>query len=249
MVDIGFTIYTLTILLAIPAFLITGIQLIRKFLVNKQSQTIFLALFFIIGAIAISFLVIEQAWMEQTYSDEPEDVELDHLVGENDAEIGRYLVCFAILLSAGCIITINYFVLYFLSPRYRLLIIPLAGLALLYALLYFVLDYSWIKTSWIWEYHHSPQDEAILLWLFLVPVWFSLFLLASATYLIRTKPRPFVLRSSILTVGQFIISVAYSIQIVEPSIISGLGFLCYPIIMYIAFTMPPWFQELIGWDQ
>ncbi len=233
--------YILFILCSIPVYEIVAYKLLQSYKQTGHKQTLSIAVLAMFGGFAICALMLEQTILELSYSSAAE-------ISNNDIEaiIARILVVSAIGLSLVSIIASDLFGLYFLDRKFLKLIYPLGLFAIIYFLLYAFLPFEWIKQPDIWEYGHNKEDELLLLSLYLLPVWLSPLILTYATILLRESPNYLFRRSLLLTAGQFIIAIAYTFQIITPTIFSAIGFFYYPIHMYIVFTLPEWFKKLIG---
>lgn len=240
--------YITLVVVAAPIFFLAGVKLLLKYLSDKEKkQTFFFSWIFFGGTAGIALLIIEQIIMGVYFPNVVFEVPLDFLKGDPIAELARLIVSLAIACTFFSIMGGILFAAYFLPEKYRKPItVILGGLCLVYVWLYYSLPgYTWIRHPEIYEYAHSGIEELLLVGLFLIPVWFSVLLLAYGTFSIRHGEALMVRRSLLLTIGQIIVCIAYSFQIVYPTIISAIGFFVYPIWMYICFTMPEWLRKFL----
>ncbi|MFW9992100.1 MAG: hypothetical protein ACFFD4_08550 [Candidatus Odinarchaeota archaeon] len=249
--DIFIILYQIFIFISIPLYFWTGYKLWRSYESKKTGDaTKWMALFFLSGAVAIAFLLVEQVILMLSYQNSDYNVVLP-INNDLPAVIARILVCTAILISSGFTApTISKFALtFFDNKRTQLLIYPIVALGVLHAVLYFILPFSWFQRESIWEYYHADQYQILLLSTYLIPVWLPVAFLGYVTVKARKQPPHIVKRSFLLFIGLVIVAIAYSLQVISPSIITGFGLFYFALHYYFVITMPNWLKKILNWPE
>jgi hypothetical protein len=241
--DASQIIYLILVILSAPLLFIVAFFLNRLYKEKKNNKALFLAKGYFIFGVGDVLLILEQLLLTVQY---PNQITISNK-GELVEVIARILVCTAIFMVAFGLWYLNKFSLDFLPENFAKLIYIIGPLAFIHAILYFLLPYDWIYRDAIWEFAHEIESwhEPVLIIFYLTPVWLSPLILLFATYKIRTEKKIVVVRSFTITMGLLIGSLGYTIQVVAPSIISGLGFLLMPLITYMGYTMPNWYKKIL----
>ncbi|MFX0093833.1 MAG: hypothetical protein ACFFBD_18925 [Candidatus Hodarchaeota archaeon] len=169
---------------------------------------------------------------------------------------------FAVGCSVIAIIIVNLFALSFLEEKYQAYVIIPVVIGILYWLVFSFAHYFFPFFSFSWApelqgdllttFNMTRSDEALLtiLLLMIIPVWFPPLVLSIATIQLRKADRPVFLRSLLITISGFILAITYIFEIIEviPALVPiiRLGFVIYPILMYLCLLMPTWFKRLLG---
>ena len=241
--DISQVLYLVLVVLSVPLLFIVAYFLYRKSQVTKSVTPLNLAKAFFIFGIAEVFLIVEQLILNLHYSNQTTIT--DTGIFEESA---RILVCLAIFMVAFGLWYLNVFSLSFLPEKYAKLIYIIGPLAFVHAILYAIFPYHWYLKDAIWEFAHDvePWHSPLLIFFYLTPVWLSPLILLFATYKIRNEQKKVLIRSLTIALGLVIGAFGYSVQVVAPSIISGLSFFLMPLVIYIGFTMPDFYKKLLG---
>ena len=241
--DISQIIYLILIVLSVPLLFIVAYLLFKKSQQTKSVQSLYLARGFFIFGIAEILLILEQLVLNIKYPNQTTIT--DRGIAEESA---RVLVCLAIFMVAFGLWYLNAFSLDFLPEQYAKLIYIIGPLAFVHAILYAIFPYHWYLKSAIWEFAHDvePWHGPVLIFFYLTPVWLSPLLLLYATYRIRNEQKIVIIRSLTIALGLIIGAFGYSVQVVAPSLISGLSFFLMPLVAYLGFTMPNWYRNIFG---
>jgi len=239
--DLSQILYFVLVVLSAPFLFIVSYFLFHKAQMTKNRLSMDLARAFFIFGIGVVLLILEQVVLNFHYANHTTII--DRGIYE---EAGRVLVCAAIFMVALGLWFLNDFSLGFLPERYGKFIYIIGPFAFIHAILYAVFPYNWYFEGTIWTFAHDvqPWQEPTLIIFYLIPVWLSPIILLIATYKIRNEEKVVLLRSLTISLGVIIGAFGYSVQVITPSIISGLSFFLMPLIMYIGFIMPNWFKEL-----
>lgn len=241
--DISQILYLILVFLSAPLLFVVAYYLYDKYRQNQNVQSLYLSKAFLIFGIGVILLILEQFVLNLAY---PNQTAISP--GSLPEEVARILVCTAIFMVAIGLWFLNEFSLSFLPENYAKYIYIIGPFAFIHAILYTIFPYHWYLQSAIWEFAHDvqPWQTPVLIFFYLIPVWLSPLLLLYATYRIRHEQQIVIIRSLTISIGILIGAFGYSVQVVAPSLISGLAFFLMPLIAYIGFTMPNWYRNLFG---
>lgn len=238
--DVSQILYLVLVVLSAPLLFIVSYFLFRKAQITKNRLSMDLARAFFIFGIGVVLLILEQVVLNSHYANQTTIT--DRGIYE---ETGRILVCAAIFMVALGLWFLNDFSLGFLPDRYGKFIYIIGPFAFIHAILYAIFPYSWHFEGTIWNFAHDvqPWQGPTLIVFYLIPVWLSPIILLIATYKIRNEEKVVLVRSLTISIGLIIGAFGYSVQVVAPSIISGLAFFLMPLIIYNGFIMPNWYKK------
>ncbi len=241
--DISQIVYLVLVVLSAPLLFVVAYFLYKKTQKTKSVLSRNLAKSFFIFGIGDILLILEQFVLNLHYFGQTTIT--DRGIYE---ETARILVCTAIFMVAFGLWYLNAFSLGFLPEKYEKFIYIIGPLAFIHAVLYFLFPYNWSFDGTIWEFAHNvePWHTPVLIVFYLTPVWLSPIILLFATYKIRHEQKIVLTRSITIAIGLIIGAFGYSVQVVAPSILSGLSFFLMPLIVYIGFIMPNWYKKLTG---
>ncbi|MFX1250647.1 MAG: hypothetical protein ACFFCZ_03450 [Promethearchaeota archaeon] len=255
-IDIFLIASLVVIVIAVLLALFVSYKLFRSWRESGQRPTLYMAGFFVVFVVSVLFLVGELQVVSLTHN---QTLPLTIQQGEF---LGYVLAVLAIGGSVIAIIFLNLFALSFLEEKYRGYVIIPVVIGILYWLVYSFAHYFFPFFSFSWEpelvgdvlttFNMARSDEALIALLFLmsVPVWFAPLVLTIVTIQLRKGDRPVFLRSLLITISGFILAFTYIFEIIEviPALIPiiRLGFVIFPILMYLCLLMPEWFKRLLG---
>ena len=238
-------IYFILVVLSAPLLFFIAYLLYKRYKKNNRNNSLYLSRAFFIFGIGDVLLILEQSILSSVYGTQP------IIKGEFYEQLARYIVCLAIFMVAFGLWYLNAFSLDFLPEKYHNWIWIIGPLGFIHAILYYIFPYNWYLQSAIYEFAHDvePWQSPVLIFFYLTPVWLSPLILLFATYRIRNEPRFVKVKSLTISLGLIVGAAGYSIQVVAPSILSGLGFFLFPIIAYMGLVMPIWYRELWNINQ
>lgn len=238
--------YMFFAILAVPFYFGCSYLLIKKKQLAQDPQTRWLVILFIMAGTAVALLILEQILLEiyfplHQYPLGPHPGLQNELI----AQLARLIISTAVFASAAAILANIMFILHFLEEKFLKIRYLLGLWAFIYTYLYFVLPFVWVRKTDVWDYSHVGFNWLIIS-LLVIPVFinfgFFLRLLIRITKNEGTKSRNFK-RAFLFTVGQLIISIGYTIQILSPNIISIFCIFLFPAWMYRSFTIPLSFEK------
>ncbi|MFX0061274.1 MAG: hypothetical protein ACFFC7_03740 [Candidatus Hermodarchaeota archaeon] len=255
-IDIFLIASLVVIVIAVLLALFVGYKLFRSWRESGQRPTLYMAGFFVFFVISVLLLLGELQVVSLTHN------QTLPLTIEQGEFLGYVLAVLAVGGSVIVLIFLNLFALSFLGEKYRgFIIIPvvigiLYWLVFSFAHIFFPLfSFSWVpelQGDVLTTFNMARSDEALLtiLLLMAVPVWFPPLVLAIATIQLRKGDRPVFLRSLLMTISFVIVAITYIFEIIEviPALVPiiRLGFVIFPIMMYLCLLMPEWFKRLLG---
>lgn len=234
--------YLIFVVASIPIIFIVSYFLYKRYKATKNQKSLYIAKAFLIFGVGATLLIIEQLVMTIAFPTQQSIV-----VGSTAEETARVLVCLAIFMVAYGLWYLNKFSIAFLYEKYSKLIYFIGPLAFVHAILYAIFPYRWYLNNAVYEFAHNvePWQNPTLIFFYLIPVWWSPVVLFIATFKIRNERKLVVIRSLTISIGLLIGAFGYSIQVVAPSIISGLAFFLMPLVIYIGFVMPNWYKNVL----
>ncbi|UCG01768.1 MAG: hypothetical protein JSW11_19440 [Candidatus Heimdallarchaeota archaeon] len=239
--------------IAIISFYLLGIQLIRIFFKTNRIQTLYLSLIFIFGGTAIVFLVLEQIILLHPSVDRTSIPSPRSFFQYNDINAFWAAYLFAIIAyisSAISIFCVNVFTLTFFPNRSkRPLLLPLLML-LSYIIIILFAPHEFVQTGILWSPEREEITEIIISGLFLPPIWVLALLFFYLSIKMKQKGNIRWRQTTLLGIGQMIISIAYTIEILNApvlfSLIARIGLSLYPAITYIGVITPKWTKRWLG---
>ena len=238
--------YIFFAILAVPFYYGCSYLLIKKKQLAQDPQARWLVILFIMAGTSVTLLILEQSLLEIYFPIDRYPLG-PHPSLQTDpiAQIARIIISVAVFASAAAILANIMFILHFLEEKF-LRIRYLVGLwVIIYAFLYFTLPFIWVRKADVWEYSHLGFNWLIIS-LLVIPVFinfgFFVRLLIRITTNEGTQSRNFK-RAFLFTIGQLIISIGYTIQILSPNILSIFCIFLFPAWMYRSFTMPLSFEK------
>ncbi|MHA2270664.1 MAG: hypothetical protein ACXACI_02295 [Candidatus Hodarchaeales archaeon] len=242
--------------LAVISFIGVGTRLVGPYKKTRRLQTLVLAIGFFAGSLGMLFLAGEHGLMTLGHDETQEE--------NNDADPdvsaqAYFAACIAIFFSVVTIYCFDLFALSFLSENRRkvfLFSIPLLLLLLSY-FAFFIWsgldsgEWHYNDDASAWDIDRSGSHEGILFILFIIPLFFSPLVMFYGAYQIRDRG-PIARRMLFLTLGQLLASIVYTLEILEPEptlmVLARVGWIVYPLWMYIWFSLPAFAKRWIGWE-
>ncbi|MFX1250645.1 MAG: hypothetical protein ACFFCZ_03440 [Promethearchaeota archaeon] len=255
-IDIFLIASLVVIVIAVLLALFVCIKLYRSWKESGQRPTLYMAGFFATFVVSVLLLVGELQVVSLTHNGT-----LPFTIQQGEF-LGYLLAVLAVGGSVLALIFLNLFALSFLGERYRAYVIIPVVIGILYWLVFSFGHIFFPLFSFNWEpelvgdvlttFNMARSQDALLTILLLmsVPVWFGPLVLIIATIQLRSADRPVFLRSLLITLSFIIIAITYIFEIIEaiPALIPiiRLGFVIFPILMYLCLLMPEWFKRLLG---
>lgn len=233
-------------LLAVPFYFGCSYLLIKKKQFAQDRQTRWLVILFIMGGIAVTLLIMEQFLLEIFFPLDKYPLGPHPTLQTNPiAQFARLIASTAVFVSAAGILANIMFILHFLGKKFLKIGYLVALWALFYSFFYFNLPFVWVRKPDVWEYSHLGFNWLIIS-LLVIPVFINLvfffILLIKITIKEGFQSRNFK-RAFLFTIGQLILSVGYTVQILSPNIVSIFCIFLFPAWMYRSFTMPLSFEK------
>ncbi|MFX0211844.1 MAG: hypothetical protein ACFFDT_38065, partial [Candidatus Hodarchaeota archaeon] len=239
-------------------------RLLTNYKTTQKKQSLYLAgMWFFLGLGAL-FVGIEQQLFQ--IMDDPADA----------ADPATFFAGLAFISAVIGFFLGNLFALSFFEEKMKLMVIP--GLLLIVYFVYWALTIHftasdipgtegvdvfapWLDKGVDFDMYRTGAEKGILVLLMFIPVWFIFGVLAYATMKVRTQP-PLFKRSFLLAFLQAGVNVAYTIEIIgtdflEPVfgdaavwavVLARINYVLIPLFVYIVYSMPQWFKNLIGWE-
>ncbi|MFX1250646.1 MAG: hypothetical protein ACFFCZ_03445 [Promethearchaeota archaeon] len=255
-IDIFLIASLVVIVIAMLLALFVGYKLYRSWKESGQRPTLYMAGFFATFVVSVLLLLGELQVVSLTHNGTLP------LTIEQGEFLGYLLAVLAVGGSVIAIIFLNLFALSFLEEKYRAYLIIPVVIGILYWLVFSfghiffpLFSFNWtpeLQGDILTTFNMARSQDALLtiLLLMAVPVWFPPLVLAIATIKLRKGDRPVFLRSLLITISGFILAITYIFEIIEaiPALVPiiRLGFVIYPILMYLCLLMPAWFKRLLG---
>lgn len=248
------------VLIAVILFLLLGINLLLSYRRNRRSSTLYMSLILLFGAGALISLVIEQMLLiasGMTGADAP-PLKAFWQYSFDEIDVFWVAYVFAILAwitSASAVLSGTFFTQSFFPEdsffgNRKLLFIPAIMLILFVSVLVYT-EFQWIEVAGDWQ----PTRDitfVIISYILLFPnLWMIVLLFLYLVISLYRRGLPRWRQTLLLALGQFFLSVGYTVEIVnipEPtlSMLSRLAIALYPIVMWLGFTPPKWFKRIIG---
>ncbi|MFX0091293.1 MAG: hypothetical protein ACFFBD_05970 [Candidatus Hodarchaeota archaeon] len=255
-IDIFLIASLFVILIAVLLALFVSYKLFRSWKESGKKPTLYMTYFFIFFVISVTLLLGELQVVSLTHSGV---LPLSIAQGEF---LGYVLAVLAVGGSVIVLFALNFFAISFLDEKYRRFVYIPIIIAIIYWLVFSFGHYISPIFQFHWEeelvgdilttYNLARSTEGLLviLLLMIIPVWFPPLVLTIATIQLRQGERPVFLRSLLILIAFVIIAITYIAEIIEviPALIPvmRLGFIIFPIMMYLCLIMPPWFRKLLG---
>lgn len=235
------------LIIAITTFYFLGIRLILIFMKTNRIQTLYLSLIFIFGGTAIVFLVLEQIILLHPSVDRTPIPTVRSFFQYNDINVFWVAYLFAIVAyisSAISIFLLSVFTLTFFRNRSKkILVIPLLLISS-YIFIILIAPHEFVYSGVDWSPERDDITEIIISCLFLPPIWALAFFFFYLSLRLKQIENMRWKQTTLLGIGQIIISIAYTIEILNApillSLIARIGLSLYPTITYIGVITPKW---------
>ncbi|MFX0013790.1 MAG: hypothetical protein ACFFB2_03420 [Promethearchaeota archaeon] len=263
------------IAIGIILFLSFGFRLFFSYQRTEKRQTLYLALEFIFGGLGMFFLLIEQvillllvdvtATTPDTITEPPIPPmqSIIEYIEINVFAVGWAGAALAWITSSMAIIAAVFFVISFFPDMSRKYLIPPIILILIYLILITTAPFQWHFSGSDWSPEHDPLLNVILWILFFIPLWSIDFLFLYLTVSLFQRGSPTWRRLLWILISQTLLSIAFTIEIINPSMITGLitalqGYegiiatisrfflMIYPVLMWIGVLTPDWAKRMLG---
>ncbi|MFX1282826.1 MAG: hypothetical protein ACFFB5_04190 [Promethearchaeota archaeon] len=262
--------------IGIILFLSFGFRLLFSYKRTEKKQTLYLALEFIFGGLGMFFLLVEQVILMlsvEVIATAP-DVITDPPIppmqsffqysGFDVFSAGWVGAALAWISSGIAIIAAVFFVVSFFPTMGRKYLIPPIILILVYLALIIISPFQWNFSGSDWSPEHDPTINIILWILFFIPLWSVAFLFLYLTFSLFRRGSPSWRRLCWIFVSQTLLSIAFTIEIVNPSMIteylipaligsegviatiSRFFLMIYPMLMWIGVLTPSWAKGMLG---
>ena len=251
--------------IGIVLFVALGIRLLMSYQRTEKKQTFYLSGEFIFGGLGMLFLLLEQVAL-LLYA-ESEVIPPRQTIFEY-TEINVFFVAFicaalAWLCSGTAIIAANFFThSFFPESSKKLLGIPI-GLILVYLALILTASFEWVGEPGDWSPEHLSELNVVLWILFFIPLWIVVFLFFYLTISLYRRGSPAWRRLFWIFISQTLLSLAFTIEILNPATLTGIltllqgyeGYIAaisrfflmiYPVLMWIGVLTPNWAKGMLG---
>lgn len=259
--------------IAIVVYLVLSLRLYRNYQKTQSAHSKWLCLFFISTPVAIIFLILELAVLKFLTPDGVTSFQvIGSVVTANiglDVDttnalltvdfLGWLFATIAIFFSFISATIINIFALGFLDRKWRKTVVIPAILSFLYWVFHsfgFLLgpDYQheWSQEyiNGTWDMTYSTAAETLHIPLLVLPLAIATLILFYVSWKVRVKGRPAFIRAFLIAFGLMILSTVYIFEVITPhpilTAIFRLGFVYFPLHMYVCLISPNWFKKLIG---
>ncbi|MHA1331528.1 MAG: hypothetical protein ACTSR2_10670, partial [Candidatus Hodarchaeales archaeon] len=259
--------------ISIVLWITLGIRLIFSYRKSQKPQTLYLALLFLFGGIAMAFLAIEQGILLSSADPAVSPTQYYSILKFTDIDniflIGYLAAAMAWIFSSSAIVAANFFThSFFPDASKKLLLFPIALISVyLVIIISSPFSYSFNGTDW------SPDHEAsinFILWiLFLIPLWIVVILFLYLSIQLYRRGVSTWRRLFWIFLSQGLLSFAFTVEILNPSAFTGLisslginiellltealwstgsrfGMMIYPILMWIGVFTPDWAKGMLG---
>ncbi|MFW9856012.1 MAG: hypothetical protein ACFFFG_13235 [Candidatus Thorarchaeota archaeon] len=248
------------VVIAVILFLLLGISLFLSYRRSRRQSTLYISLILLFGAGALVSLVLEQIILivsDVTQADAPT---LKAFWQYSLDEISTFWIAYAFAILAwitsasavlsGVFFTQSFFPEDSFFAKKWLLIIPTIML-ILYVLTLAYAPFEWIEVAGDWQPTHEATFVLIAYILLFPNLWMIVLLFLYLTFSLFRRGTPRWKQTLVLALGQFFLSLGYTVEIVnvpDPtiSLIARAVIAMYPIVMYFGFTPPNWFKRFIG---
>jgi len=228
--------------LLIAAFFafILSLNTLKKYRQTKATGTIIFSLnFFLTGftliCITINRILLNEIILDIIYSTLP----------------GLIFHNIAVILSFGVVVLLDSFAFQMTYSKYTKILTIIVSIILGILAIILLFNQPTIGISGEMVY----PDELILLILpfLLPPIFIPIVVFAYYSITIKKYSKAKSLRALVMTIAIIVISISYLLELIGiigiVVVFVRLGFVVYVLLMYIAFTMPQWFKNMIKWDQ
>ncbi|MHA1449772.1 MAG: hypothetical protein ACTSP4_10170 [Candidatus Hodarchaeales archaeon] len=261
-------------LVAIIVYLVLSRRLYKNYQKTQSVYSKWLCLFFVSTPLAIIFLIMELTILKILTPDGITSFQVigstvTANIGLDAATIntlktvdllGWLFATIAIFFSSLSSTIINLFALGFLDPKWKKIAIIPAILAFAYWILhsfgsmFLGADYHhmWIQeyTNGTWDMSYTTAAETLHIPLLVLPLAIATLILLYVSLKVRVKGRPAFIRAFLIALGMLILSMVYIFEVITPhpimTAIFRLGFVYFPLHMYVCLISPDWFKNLIG---
>ncbi len=262
--------------IGIILFLSFGFRLLLSYQRTEKKQTLYLALEFIFGGLGMFFLLIEQVILMLSVEviattpdiiTDPSIPPMRSIFQYSSIDVfsaGWAGAALAWISSGIAIIAAVFFVVSFFPDKGRKYLIPPIILILVYLALILVSPFHWNFSGSDWSPEHDPTINIILWILFFIPLWSVAFLFLYLTISLFRRGSPSWRRLCWIFISQTLLSIAFTIEIVNPSMIteylipaligsegiiatvSRFFLMIYPVLMWIGVLTPDWAKGMLG---
>ncbi|MFX1516230.1 MAG: hypothetical protein ACFFC6_07975 [Promethearchaeota archaeon] len=233
----------IVVVLAIILFLLLGIYLLNSYRRTKRNTTLYMSLILLFGCLALTSLALEQVILiasDVTEAEAPPHKSfLEFGFDEIDVFWLAYFFAFiAWVTSATAILSACFFTQSFFSDKYKKLLIIPAIMLVLWIFVYTAAPFHWVDIEGDWQPQHDPEFE-ILGYLFLFPnLWMIVLLFFYLTISLYRRGVPRWKQTLILAIGQTLLSLGFTIEIINVqipivSLFARIAIMIYPIVAWI----------------
>ncbi|MHA1972706.1 MAG: hypothetical protein ACTSW1_06930 [Candidatus Hodarchaeales archaeon] len=259
--------------IAIVLWITLGIRLIFSYKKSQKPQTLYLALLFLFGGIAMAFLAIEQGILltsaDPALSPTPYYSILKFTEINNIFLIGYLGAAMAWIFSSSAIIAVNFFThSFFPGTSKKVLIAPIVLISV-YLIIIILAPFSYSFNGTDWSPDHEASTNFILWILFLIPLWIVVLLFLYLSIQLKRRGVSTWRRLFWIFASQFLLSFSFTVEILNPSAFTALiaslginiellltealwstgsrfGMMIYPILMWIGVFTPDWAKGKLG---
>ena len=168
-----------------------------------------------------------------------------------DETMGILFHNIAILISLGVIILLDIFAFQMTYPEQIKKLTALFAVLIVAAGIVLMLNQPTLGAQQ--EIIYADELLYIILPLLAPPILLPAIVFFYYSVKIRDESRPKSTRSLMMGIASIIVAIGYIFEVMGITgllvIIVRLSFVIYTLLMYIAFIMPTWFQNLIGWEE
>ena len=251
--------------IGIILFLSLGLRLLLSYQRTEKKQTFYLAGEFIFGGLAMVFLLLEQVAL-LLYAEGVTIPPFQSILDYSDINVffvGYIGAILAWIFSGMAIIAANFFThSFFPDAGKKILGIPII-LIFVYLILYIFSPFQWEGVPGDWSPEHAMELKIISWILFFIPLWTVVFLFFYLMVSLYRRGSPTWRRLLWIFLSQTLLSIAFTIEILNPATLTGIlpvlegyeGFIAafsrfflmiYPVLMWIGVLTPNWAKGMLG---
>lgn len=248
---------SLIAVLAIFAWLYGFYKVYMSYRQTEKKQSLYFSLALLFGGLAIIFLAMElttlQIFLDNTLTKRGGDYvgTTVPILNMNSADLGAYFSYIAVIMSAVAILMFDSFSMSFFENKMKYLIIPIL-LVLAYVGLYFYPNIPGIqlnKSGTDFNPYHTPETDALLVALFILPVFFPAIIFFISA--IQTRGNKYNFRRSfVLALLSIMLGIGYTIEIVGGeaylSVIGRIFILLYPYLTWSVLQSSKYVRKILG---
>ena len=237
------------VVIAIILFLLLGLYLLNSYRRTRRNTTLYMSLLLLFGSLALLSLALEQVVLiasDVTQADAP--AKKSFLVYRFD-EINVFWLAYffafiAWVTSAIAILSACFFTQSFFADKYKKFLIIPAIMLTLWVLVYTAAPFEWQYVEGDWQPQHDDLfldiiPYEILGYIFLFPnLWMIVLLFFYLTVSLYRRGVPRWKQTLILAIGQVLLSLGFTIEIINiqipiVSLFARFAIMIYPIVAWI----------------